>query len=115
MIQAIGNIVYERTSQGKSPYTKHKSREAGEGIRGIGGIGGRSEEGSEGSGRAEIVRIKGKREEKGDIIAIGHLQKQETAKKYQTFLNEILTVSVIKRNGMIAVKKKLCAQAAIHH
>jgi len=45
---------------------KHKSREAGEGA---GGIGGRSGKGSEGSGRAEIVGIRGKMEEKGDIIA----------------------------------------------
>ena len=57
------------------------------------------------------VRITSRKEQ----TKIGHLQKQETAKKYQTFLNEILTVSMIKRNGMIAVKKKLCAQAAIHH
>ena len=46
---------------------KHESRGAGEGV---GGIGGRSEEGSERLGRAEIVGIKGKGEEKGDIIAV---------------------------------------------
>jgi len=50
---------------------KHESRGAGEGV---GGIGGRSEEGSERLGRAEIVGIKGKGEEKGDIIATGPLR-----------------------------------------
>ena len=48
--------------------TKHESRGVGEGV---GGIGGRSEEGSERLGRAEIVGIKGKGEEKGNLIAIG--------------------------------------------
>jgi len=47
---------------------KHKSRGVG---KGVGGIGGRSGEGSEGSGRAEIIRIRGKMEEKGDIITKG--------------------------------------------
>jgi len=46
--------------------TKRKSRGAG---KGVGGIGGRLGEGSEGSGRAEIIGIRGKMEEKGDIIA----------------------------------------------
>jgi len=41
--------------------------------KGVGGIGGQSEEGSERLGRAEIIGIKGKMEEKGDIIALPRL------------------------------------------
>jgi len=46
---------------------KHKSRGAG---KGVGGVRGWSGGGSEGLGRVEIVRIRGKMEEKGDIIAL---------------------------------------------